>query len=197
MNERKPVRRPAPGPARKPVGRPAPKASANGSSKAPSKTPSKTARKPPRKASSPRTKAPAKSAVRPRSVPPALKVVEAALADMKAVDVRVLDVRGISDVADFMVIASGTSDRHLRAIADRVVQMTKAAGQRPLGVEGEQQGEWVLVDLPDVMVHVMLPRTREFYQLEHLWEAPREAERGSAVGDSRRSAGSRPPGERA
>ena len=130
-------------------------------------------------------------------MPPALKVVEAALADMKAVDIRVLDVRGISDVADFMVIASGTSDRHLRAIADRVVQMAKAAGQRPLGVEGEQQGEWVLVDLPDVMVHVMLPRTREFYQLEHLWEAPRDAERGSAGGETRRSAVGRPPGERA
>lgn len=110
-----------------------------------------------------------------RTVPPALRIVEAALADMKAADIRVLDVRGVSDVADFMVIASGTSDRHLRSIADRVVQMAKAAGHRPLGVEGEQQGEWVLVDLPDVMVHVMLPRTREFYQLEHLWEGPRTA----------------------
>lgn len=117
---------------------------------------------------------------RPAAVPPALPVVQAALADMKAVDVRVLDVRGVSDVADFMVIASGTSDRHLRSIADRVVQMVKAAGQRPLGVEGEQQGEWVLVDLPDVMVHVMLPRTREFYQLENLWDVPRPAARGRA-----------------
>lgn len=112
-------------------------------------------------------------AKRPSAVPPALPVVQAALADMKAVDVRVLDVRGASDIADYMVIASGTSDRHLRSIADRVIQMAKAAGQRPLGVEGEQQGEWVLVDLPDVMVHVMLPRTREFYQLEHLWDRSR------------------------
>lgn len=121
-----------------------------------------------------------------RSIPPSLRIAEAALADMKAVDVRVLDVRGISDVADFMVIASGTSDRHLRSIADRVVQMAKAAGHRPLGVEGEQQGEWVLVDLPDVMVHVMLPRTREFYQLEHLWEAPRAAApRGNSSGGKR------------
>ena len=109
------------------------------------------------------------------AVPPALSVVEAALADMKAVDVRVIDVRGSNDVADFMVVASGNSDRHLRAIADRVVQMCKASGQRPLGVEGEGQGEWVLVDLPDVMVHVMLPRTREFYQLEQLWEPARAA----------------------
>ena len=111
------------------------------------------------------------------ALPPALPVVQAALADMKAVDVRVIDVRGANDVADFMVVASGTSDRHLRAIADRVVQMCKASGQRPLGVEGEGQGEWVLVDLPDVMVHVMLPRTREFYQLEQLWEPTRPAPR--------------------
>lgn len=111
------------------------------------------------------------------ALPPALPVVQAALADMKAVDVRVIDVRGANDVADFMVVASGTSDRHLRAIADRVVQMCKASGQRPLGIEGEGQGEWVLVDLPDVMVHVMLPRTREFYQLEQLWEPTRPAQR--------------------
>jgi ribosome-associated protein len=121
-------------------------------------------------------------------VPPALRIVEAALSDMKAVDVRVLDVRGMSDVADFMVIASGTSDRHLRSIADRVVQMAKASGQRPLGVEGEQQGEWVLVDLPDVMVHIMLPRTREFYQLEHLWEPRTPAPRNSNSGGKRTSA---------
>jgi len=148
--------------------------------KAPAKTAApavnKAANKAPRKPAN-KTKVAVKggggAAKRPPSVPPALPLVQAALADMKAVDVRVLDVRGVSDVADFMVIASGTSDRHLRSIADRVIQMAKAAGQRPLGVEGEQQGEWVLVDLPDVMVHVMLPRTREFYQLEHLWDTSR------------------------
>lgn len=136
-------------------------------------------------------KAPTRKVVKPRkprAVPPALRIVEAALSDMKAVDVRVLDVRGMSDVADFMVIASGTSDRHLRSIADRVVQMAKASGQRPLGVEGEQQGEWVLVDLPDVMVHIMLPRTREFYQLEHLWEPRAPATRGANGGSKRASA---------
>jgi ribosome-associated protein len=140
----------------------------------------------PRKSATP---APVGAAGRkPRAVPPALRIVEAALSDMKAVDVRVLDVRGMSDVADFMVIASGTSDRHLRSIADRVVQMAKASGQRPLGVEGEQQGEWVLVDLPDVMVHVMLPRTREFYQLEHLWEPRTPAPRNLSSGGKRASA---------
>ncbi|MFM7397233.1 MAG: ribosome silencing factor [Gammaproteobacteria bacterium] len=140
----------------------------------------------PRKA--PATVASTASGRKSRSLPPALRTVEAALSDMKAVDVKVLDVRGMSDVADFMVIASGTSDRHLRSIADRVVQMAKASGQRPLGVEGEQQGEWVLVDLPDVMVHIMLPRTREFYQLEHLWESRSSAPRNSGVGGKRASA---------
>ena len=116
------------------------------------------------------------AAKRPRQEPALLRLVCQALEDMKAVDIRVLDVRGVSDVTDYMVIAGGTSDRHLRSVADRVVQMCKAAGQRPLGVEGEAQGEWVLVDLPDVMVHIMLPRTRELYQLEQLWDA------GSTVG---------------
>ncbi len=145
-----------------------------------------------RKAVKPRKTANTPSSVatgrKPRGLPPALRIVEAALSDMKAVDVRVLDVRGMSDVADFMVIASGTSDRHLRSIADRVVQMAKASGQRPLGVEGEQQGEWVLVDLPDVMVHIMLPRTREFYQLEHLWEPRTPAPRSSNSAGKRTSA---------
>lgn len=106
-----------------------------------------------------------------------VEVVKRALDDMKAVNVRVLDVRGASDVADVMVIASGNSDRHVRAIADRVVQQVKAAGVRPIGIEGERDGEWVLVDLPDVIVHVMLPRTREFYALEALWEPARQAPR--------------------
>jgi ribosome-associated protein len=106
--------------------------------------------------------------------------VRAALDDMKAVNVRVLDVRGQSDVADYMVVASGNSDRHVKSIADRVVQQAKAAGVRPFGIEGERDGEWVLVDLPDVLVHVMLPRAREFYALEQLWEPVRSAARPRA-----------------
>jgi len=96
--------------------------------------------------------------------------VTTALEDMKAVNVRVLDVRGMTDIADTLVIASGTSDRHVRSIAERVVEKAKAAGHRPLGTEGARDGEWVLVDLQDIVVHVMLPRVREFYGLERLWD---------------------------
>ena len=108
------------------------------------------------------------------SRPPAraalVKTVIAALDDMKAVTVKVMDVRKVTDVADCMVLASGNSDRHVRSIADKVVEKAKAAGFRPMGMEGERDGEWVLVDLNDVIVHVMLPRVREFYALESLWE---------------------------
>ncbi len=100
-----------------------------------------------------------------------LHTVTAALEDMKAVNVKVIDVRGLTDVADTLVIASGTSDRHVRSIADRVIEQAKAHGVRPLGTEGEREGDWVLVDLQDVVVHVMLPRVREFYALERLWDA--------------------------
>ena len=102
---------------------------------------------------------------------PSLKtVVIGALADMKALEVKVLDVRGLTDIADFMVIASGTSDRHVRSVAQRVVEKTKEAGFRPHGVEGQQDSDWVLIDLSEMIVHVMLPRVREFYGLEKLWD---------------------------
>jgi ribosome-associated protein len=97
-------------------------------------------------------------------------VIIDALADMKALDVRFLDVRGLTDIADFMVIASGTSDRHVRSVAQRVVEKAKAAGFRPHGVEGQQDADWVLIDLNEMIVHVMLPRVREFYGLERLWD---------------------------
>src|SRR5580698_10825816 len=99
-------------------------------------------------------------------------LVQAALDDMKAVNIKVLDVRGLTDITDTMIIASGNSDRHVRSIADRVVQNAKAAGVKPFGVEGARDGEWALVDLHDVIVHVMLPRVREFYGLERLWGTP-------------------------
>ena len=97
-------------------------------------------------------------------------VILDALADMKALDVKVLDVRGLTDIADTMVIASGTSDRHVRSVAQRVIEKTKQSGFRPHGVEGQQDGDWVLIDLSEMIVHVMLPRVREFYGLEKLWD---------------------------
>src|SRR5688572_14774389 len=105
-----------------------------------------------------------------------LQLVTSALDGLKAADVQVLDVRHLTTVTDTMVIASGRSDRHVRAIAGAVVEQCKRAGYRPLGVEGERSGEWVLVDLADVVVHVMLPRVREFYNLEKLWDMPARAE---------------------
>ena len=97
-------------------------------------------------------------------------VVIDALGDMKALEIKVLDVRGLTDVADTMIIASGTSDRHVRSVAQNLVEKTKAAGFRPHGIEGQQDGDWVLIDLNELIVHVMLPRVREFYGLEKLWD---------------------------
>jgi ribosome-associated protein len=133
------------------------------------------------KARSTPRKAAAKAAQPPanvRRIRPLVQVVEGALDEMKAVNVRVLDVHKLTDIADTMIIASGNSDRHVRSIADRIVEHAKKAGFRPMGVEGERDGEWVLVDLQDLIVHIMLPRVREFYRLESLWDvsaARREA----------------------
>ena len=98
-----------------------------------------------------------------------LKTVHAALDELKARDAIEIDVRGKSSVTDYMVVASGTSTRHVKSIADEVVRFVKKLDVQPLGVEGEREAEWVLVDLGDVVVHVMLPRVREFYALERLW----------------------------
>lgn len=98
-----------------------------------------------------------------------LECVRQATEELKAKEVVEIDVIGKSSVTDFMVIASGTSSRHVKSIADEVVKFAKNLGVMPLGVEGEREAEWVLVDLGDVLVHVMLPRVREFYALERLW----------------------------
>jgi len=94
------------------------------------------------------------------------------LADLKARDISVMDVRGKTVVTDFMILASGTSDRHVKAIAEAVVFRAKAAGEPPLGTEGVSEGEWALVDLNGVVVHIMLPKVRDYYHLERLWSAP-------------------------
>lgn len=134
---------------------------------APAKAPRKTAAAATQPAHAARKTA---KATKTRAQPTLRQVVLDALADMKAVDVKALDVRGITDITDTMVVASGTSDRHVKSIADRVVQRCKEAGFRPYGLEGERDGEWVLLDLNDLVLHVMLPRVREFYALEKLWE---------------------------
>jgi ribosome-associated protein len=106
---------------------------------------------------------------RPPSFATLRRRVLAALDDLKARDIREIDVRGRTSIADLLIIASGTSSRHVKSIADEVVKFAKRAGMLPLGVEGEAEAEWVLVDLGDIIVHVMLPRVREFYGLERLW----------------------------
>ena len=98
-----------------------------------------------------------------------LRVVRAALEDLKALDIREIDVRGKTSVTDLIVVTSGTSTRHVKSIADEVVRSAKKIGLPPIGVEGQREAEWVLVDLGDIVVHVMLPRAREFYGLERLW----------------------------
>jgi ribosome-associated protein len=105
-----------------------------------------------------------------------LQVVHDALLDVKAKDIVQFDVSEITNVSDAIVIASGTSTRHVKALADNVAEEAKKAGFRPLGVEGERDAEWILIDLGFVVVHVMLPTTRRFYDLESLWRpAPAEA----------------------
>ena len=116
-----------------------------------------------------------------RNGPGALtQIAVAALADMKAVNVKVLDVRKLTDIADTMIVATGNSDRHVKSIADRLIERCREAGHRAYGVEGQREGEWVLVDLQDLIVHVMLPRIREFYGLEKLWDI-RPAQRAPQI----------------
>ena len=103
-----------------------------------------------------------------------LSVAQGALDDLKAVEPMVLDVRSLSSVMDYLIVASGTSSRHVKSLADNVLMKAKDQGVRPLGVEGERAGEWVLVDFGDVVVHVMQPAARSFYDLERLWSVQAE-----------------------
>ena len=103
------------------------------------------------------------------------ETIVSALDDLKARDVTVLDVHSLTTITDTMIVASGTSDRHVRSLAENLIEQCKKSGVRPIGVEGLEGGEWVLVDLPDVLVHVMLPKVRDFYNLEKLWSSPAPA----------------------
>ncbi|MEM9058217.1 MAG: ribosome silencing factor [Pseudomonadota bacterium] len=101
------------------------------------------------------------------------ELVRASLEEIKARDIAVLDVREMTTITDYMVVCSGTSDRHVKAIADNLLEDAREQGIRPGGMEGEDDGEWVLVDLGDLIVHIMLPRIRDFYNLERLWDVAR------------------------
>jgi len=98
------------------------------------------------------------------------QLVVSALEDFKAIDTLVIDVSGANPLTERMVIASGNSTRHVKSMAENLIVKAKSEGNPPLGVEGQQEGEWVLVDLNDVIVHLMLPQTRAFYNLEKLWQ---------------------------
>lgn len=89
--------------------------------------------------------------------------------EKKALDVAVIELQGLTDIADYFVIASGTSDRHVRTIAEHVEKSMKDAGIRPYSVEGYQQGRWVIIDYRNVIVHIFLEQLRELYDLESLW----------------------------
>lgn len=108
------------------------------------------------------------------------ELVVDALEEVKGRDIVRLDVRDLTTVTDYMVVASGTSTRHVRALAEAVAEKSKAAGHRPTGVEGENGSEWVLLDLGDTLVHVMLPRVREFYNLEKLWSLSPSKDRATS-----------------
>jgi ribosome-associated protein len=97
------------------------------------------------------------------------ELVVDALDDIKGQDIVRLDVRDMTTVTDYMIVASGTSNRHVKALVDSVMEKARDAGIKPIGVEGEAGGEWILLDLQDALVHVMLPKVREFYNLEKLW----------------------------
>jgi ribosome-associated protein len=103
--------------------------------------------------------------------PEALRdLISVSLDDGKAQDVRVIDVRGLTTITDYMIVASGRSSRQVKALKDRVLEAARDRNIRPLGIEGENAGEWVLIDFGDVIVHTMQPETREFYQMEKLWD---------------------------
>lgn len=106
----------------------------------------------------------------------------AALEDAKARDIQVFDLRDRTTFADYMIIASGASTRQVKAMAERVSRAAREKGVKPLGVEGAQEGEWILVDLADVVLHLMVPNIRAFYNLEKLWSAVIPDSRAARVG---------------
>jgi ribosome-associated protein len=104
-----------------------------------------------------------------------VKLAIAALEDIKAQDITTIDVREKTSITDYMVIASGTSSRHVKSLVDNVLEKVKEKGVRPIGSEGLDTGEWALLDLGDIVVHVMLPTARQFYDLERLWQGAEQS----------------------
>jgi ribosome-associated protein len=152
----------------KAAAKPKPKSKLGPKSKAVAKTAPKSASK---AKAAPAPKAKAAKAAGPADPSVALTALAvAALEDLKAVDIKVLNVRDLTTIADAMVICTGTSNRHVKSLAENVVDLARQRGFRALGIEGLGEGEWVLVDLNGVLVHVMQAQTRLFYQLEKLWD---------------------------
>ncbi len=122
------------------------------------------------------------------------RVVVDALEDVKGVDIRVFNVTGLTQLFDRVVVASGTSNRQTRALADSVREKVKAAGGQVLSVEGEETGEWVLVDLGDAVVHIMQPAIRAYYDLEEIWGGkPVSMRKADGAAPAKRPAAKRPP----
>ena len=111
-----------------------------------------------------------------------LNIVKTVLDERKGQYITVLDVRGKTSFTDYMVLVTGTSDRHLKSLCDYVIEKMKENGIKPLGVEGELGSDWILLDLGDVIVHAMTAQCREFYQLEKLWAVDQPKETGQASG---------------
>ncbi|KXU34271.1 ribosome silencing factor RsfS [Ventosimonas gracilis] len=111
-----------------------------------------------------------------------LQLAQNALEDLKAQNIVSIDVRDKTSVTDYMLIASGTSSRQVKALAEHVLEKFKEQGVRPLGSEGLDGGEWALLDMGDLLVHVMQAQTREFYDLERLWQGA-EQKRSASVSE--------------
>ena len=111
------------------------------------------------------------------------KLTVESLEDLKGKDIVVLDVSDRTTVTDYMIVVTGTSQRHVKSLANEVVENSKRAGVRPLGMEGETDGNWILVDLGDVLAHVMTEDSREFYALEKLWSVVEPAEQSATQDD--------------